>query len=892
MKTKCLRHAFLLLNTALAVLAAALFTKSVLAATSADGFWTDIDQSRITTQGQRLTVPERYRTTELALPEFEAALATAPPEKSVVGGILVSLPMPDGSFQNFRVENSPILAPELAQRYPEITTFIAVAENNALMSGRLDLTPSGFHAIIFTPQGTVYIDPYQSGSRLEYISYYKQDLQNFKEPFYCGVTGQRVDASHGLQDHILMSPVGDVLISYRLAVAATGEYTAFHGGTGAAGLAAIVTTINRVTGIYERELSVRLILVANNDLVVYTDPDTDPYSNNDPFALLTENQANLDSVIGTANYDIGHVFSTGGGGLAGLGVVCNPSAKAQGETGLSAPVGDVFSVDFVSHEIGHQFGGNHTFNGSTGNCSGANRNASTAYEPGSGSTIQAYAGICGSENLQQNSDDYFHTGSFDEMTSYIAGGGNCGTPSNTGNTIPAIDAGPAFTVPAGTPLLLTANEGVDPDNGQVLTYSWEQVDVGVAGPPNTDDGGRPIFRSFPAQTEPVRFLPRMSDLLNNTSTLGESLPTTDRNLTFRLTVRDNATGGGGVDYSTVVHQVTTSAGPFAVTSQNAPTGWAAGTLQTVEWDLANTTAAPVSCSEVEIYFSDSGFPAFSGINLLASTPNDGSADITVPDISTSTGRVMVKCLSNIFFDINDADITISTSANCGNAVLEAGEQCDDGNSEGGDGCSAACQVEDNWSCTLPVPPVPDSNAIPEGGFESGTPNPAWAETSTNFGTPLCDLSTCGLDIANTGNWYAWFGGTEVQETASLQQDFLIQSTDEDLTFAIQIAVCDSADDFVRLLFDGVTVWEATGASPDCGAPGYSIETIDLGSAPGGPWNDDAVHVIRFESSIFLTNESWSNFFIDDVSILRGATPPQPSVCTSNIILKDGFEAGQ
>lgn len=892
MKTKCRRKTFLLLNSVLAVLTTALFTKSLLAATSADGFWSDIEQSRITAQGQRLTVSERYRTTELALPEFEAALATAPPEKSVDGGILVSLPMPDGSFQNFLVENSPILAPELAQRHPEITTFIAVAENNALMSGRLDLTPSGFHAIIFTPQGTVYIDPYQSGSRLEYISYYKQDLQNRKEPFYCGVTGQRVDASHGLQDHILMSPVGDVLNSYRLAVAATGEYTAFHGGTEAAGLAAIVTTINRVTGIYERELSVRLILVANNDLVVYTDPDTDPYSNNDPLALLTENQANLDSVIGTANYDIGHVFSTGGGGLAGLGVVCNASAKAQGETGLSAPVGDVFSVDFVSHEIGHQFGGNHTFNGSTGNCGGGTRNASTAYEPGSGSTIQAYAGICGSENLQQNSDDYFHTGSFDEMTSYIAGDGNCGTPSNTGNTIPAIDAGPAFMVPAGTPLLLTANDGVDPDNGQVLTYSWEQFDVGVAGPPNTDDGGRPIFRSFPAQTEPVRFLPKMSDLLNNISTQGESLPTTDRNLTFRLTVRDNATGGGGVDHSTVVHQVTTSAGPFAVTSQNAPTGWAAGTLQTVDWDVANTTAAPVSCPEVGIYFSDSGFPAFTGITLLASTPNDGSADITVPDISTTTGRVMVKCGPNIFFDINDADITISTSENCGNIVLEAGEQCDDGNSEGGDGCSAACQVEDNWSCTLPVLPVPGSNAIPEGGFESGAPNPAWAETSTNFGTPLCD-DGCGISGgANTGEWYAWFGGVLAQETASLEQNFLIQSTDEELTFARQFGVCDSADDFVRLTFDGVTVWEANGASPDCGVSAYSVETIDLGSAPGGPWNDDAVHAIRIESSIFLTNGSWSNFFIDDVSILRGATPPQPSVCTSNIILKDGFEADQ
>ena len=305
----------------------------------------------------------------------------------------------------------------------------------------------------------------------------------------------------------------------------------------------------------------------------------------------------------------------------------------------------------------------------------------------------------------------------------------------------------------------------------------------------------------------------------------------------------------------------------------------AGTLQTVQWNVANTTAAPVSCPDVGIYFSDSGFPVFTDITLIASTPNDGSADITVPEISTSTGRLMVKCVSSPFFDMNDADISISTGADCGNTILDAGEQCDDGNSEDGDGCSAACQVEDNWSCTLPVPPVPGSNALPEGGFEGGTPNPAWAETSTNFGTPLCN-DTCGIpDGANTGEWYAWFGGVAALETASLQQDFLIQSTDEELTFARQINACDSADDFVRLMFDGVTVWEADGASPDCGESAYSTETIDLGSAPGGPWNDDAVHAIRFESSIFVTNGGWSNFFVDDVSILRGGTPPQPSVCT-------------
>jgi len=870
----------LLTYSAALLLFTAPWATSVLAATSVDGFWNDIAQSRITVKGKQQTIPERFRTIELTLHAFEAALAKAPAEKSAVGGVLISLPMPDGSFQQFLVETSPIMAPTLAQMHPDITTYLAVADDDAAMTARIDLTPTGFHAIIFTRDGTAYIDPYQTGSRREYISYYKRDLKNRREPFYCGVTGELMDASHRPQDHELAAPVGNILYTYRLAVAATGEYTVFHGGTVEAGLAAIVTTINRVTGIYERELSTRLLLVADNDSIVYTNSATDPYTNGDAFALLSQNQANLDSVIGSANYDIGHVFSTGGGGLASLAVLCNSSFKAQGETGLSQPVGDAFSVDFVAHEIGHQFGGNHTFNGSTGSCAGGNRNAPTAYEPGSGSTIQAYAGICGTENLQLHSDDYFHTVSFDEMVSHITGAGNCAAQSNTGNTIPTIDAGAGFTVPISTPLLLLADNAIDPDNGQVLTYSWEQFDLGSAGPPNTDNGNRPIFRSFLPHTTPVRYLPRMSDILANTSTLGESLPTTNRDLTFRLTVRDNSLGGGGVDNSTVVHQATTSSGPFEITSQNTSAIWPGGTQQTVNWDVANTTSAPVSCAAVSIFFSDSGFPDFTGTSLITGTPNDGSEIITVPISSTSTGRVMVKCDSNIFFDINDAAITITAGADCGNSILEAGEQCDDGNSAGGDGCSTSCQVEENWSCTLPQPPVPITNAVPEGGFEGGSPNPDWAEASTNFGTPLCTDELCGTNSGpNTGTWFAWFGGIAAVEEGSVQQSFIIEATDTELTFARQLPACDSADDFVRLTLDGTMVWEKDGADPACGELDYFTETIDLAGAPGGPYNDDQAHTIRFESSIFSPDEEFSNFFIDDVSILRGGTAAQPSVCT-------------
>lgn len=616
--------------------------------------------------GARTIVPNQSRYLRVDFNEIKTYLNNAPSENS--GQFLpLDVPMPDGSTAKFLIQQYSMMEPGLAAKFPEIKTFLGKGVTDPYANIRLDYTYQGFHATVVSPiTGTFSIDPYANQSQEYYISYFKKDLANIHQ-FTCEVIGEEDNTITGGDKDFL--PNGTQLRVYRTAVAATGEYTAYHGGTVAGGQSAIVSTINRVNQVYEVDFAVRLVLVANNDVLVYTNAGTDPFSNSDASALITQSQTTINSQIGAANYDVGHTVSTGGGGLANLGVVCNNGSKAQGITGSPAPTGDPFWIDYVAHELGHQFNSNHTFNATTGNCSG-NRSTNNAYEPGSGSTVMAYAGICGgSDNIQNNSNAYFHARSYERIRFHITGSANtCAAKTNTSNAVPTVDAGQGGkTAPILTPFKLTA-VGLDAD-GDKITYCWEQYDLGSAislnTTPTAGHGTVPLFRSFSPDTSATRYFPRLQQVITGVNNNREKLPALTREMNFRVTVRDNKPNGGAAVIDSVKYFFTANAGPFVVTSPSLATDvWTAGTTQIVTWDVANTNVAPVNCTKVNIRLSIDGGYTYPYL-LAANVDNNGSHNVYVPGMSMkyTMARVMVESVGNIFYNISGKNFTINPGGN-------------------------------------------------------------------------------------------------------------------------------------------------------------------------------------------------------------------------------------
>jgi chitodextrinase len=607
---------------------------------------------------------------ELDVTELKRSLLNSPKRSALTGksNTIISFPNADGKLERYRIFESSNMDPALAAKYPEIKSYVGNGIDNPTSSIYFSTSALGVQTMaISADKSAVFIEPYTKDLST-YVVYKKSDKVASLSKFECTIIE---NAKKDLKDNSLLNrPNADDgnLRTFRLAQSVTGEYTTYFGGTKALALAAINNTMTRVNGVFEKDFGVHMNLVANNDLIIYTTASTDPYSASASKANWNQElQTNLTNVIGSANYDIGHLFGgDGGGGNAGcIGCVCKnpttavPLGKGSGYTspGDGIPQGDNFDIDYVAHEMGHQFGGNHTFTQS-------NEGTGAQMEPGSGSTIMGYAGITALD-VQPHSDPFFHAISIQQITNYVKTT-TCQTTTLTGNAVPTANAGLDYTIPKSTPFMLTA-AGTDA-NGDQLTYDWEQMDNGTtAAVPSATKTTGPNFRSYSPSASTVRYFPKMSSVLTGaTTTAGteltvEALSSVARTLNFRVTVRDNHAGGPANNSDDAIITVNATAGPFTVSSPNTAVSYVGGSSQTITWNVAGTTANGVNTANVDILLSTDGGATFP-VTLLAATPNDGTQAVTIPNTAGTLNRIMVKGTNHIFFDVSNTNFTITAGS--------------------------------------------------------------------------------------------------------------------------------------------------------------------------------------------------------------------------------------
>lgn len=613
-------------------------------------------------------MPVAFETWRLDFPAIQARLKNAPVEFTAAArqnNCVIALPESNGVLESYAMVETAIMAPELAAKYPDIRTYSGVSLNTPGKILRITSSMRGLRAMILRPDGSAaYVEPLAWGQTEYYIAFEQADLPVSKTP----ATGTLSTMPKQEPETPYVPPVADrgnaipvELRVLRFAATGTGEFCQDHGGTKETALAAVVEYTNMASAAYERDIAIRLQLVGANDKLMFLDPDTDPYTG-DNGAMAGQNVLTVNTLVGFNNFDIGHVLRRGGGGVSlGLGIACT-STKAAGCT-AGFGVGDYGSgfVGVLGQETGHQLDGPHTWNSCGGDANGQ-RSGNSAFEPGSGSTIMSYAGGCGSDNVQNFMDLYYHSSSIEVIRAFVTqafNGNGCGTKVITTNNLPTVTLPyrDGFYIPTSTPFELIGT-ATDPD-GDNLSYCWEEMDAGDLVPLGQSQGSSALFRTRAAVNVPIRVFPRLNTILNNTFDPTELLPDYSRDMNFRLTVRDNKSGGGGVSWANVSFQVDGNAGPFEISAPNTiGQTWQVGEFERVTWKVANTDKAPVNCQKVNIRLSlDNGltFP----ILLAENTDNDGSQYVLVPNNVSNTARLRVEAADNIFFDINNRAFRIA-----------------------------------------------------------------------------------------------------------------------------------------------------------------------------------------------------------------------------------------
>lgn len=623
----------------------------------------------------RTVIPDKYEVYNLDLEGLKLYLMQAPLEFSTKKGLNMQIPLSNGELKWFEVFESPVLQPGIAAKFPSIKSYKAYGLGDNAMDLRFAISPQGFYAAINTLQGEIYIDPYSEENIEDYIVYNVADHRDdiYKNVPLCGVDHEQQPDFNRMKT--INNRTENVIIrEYRLAMACTGEWgKARRRGTVELCVADINTMVTRLNSIFEREVSIRFRIIDENEKLIFLDPNNDPYENADKgLQIVWRNTEILNNLLpgGSADYDVGHVLAVCddiGGVVAGG--TCNASNKGNGVTcsidnNLTRTV-----VSIMAHEIGHQFDASHTWN----ICKGieGQRAANWAFEPGSGTTILSYAGACNTDNVAGGNDEYFHVGSLIQMFAKTTPGGvawDCATKIITDNHQPvAIVPTEKYVIPIATPFFLEGS-GTDED-GDVLTYCWEQFDLGPSISLGVNDNPEgPLFRSQkPNKDAYIRFFPKPASIMTGQiAEKSEALPIVSRTLNFKLTVRDNNPISEGVTWEDYSVEVTDKAGPFKVTYPETAQTFKTGQLITVTWDVANTDVAPVNCKKVNIFASYNGAIRDGDPNLVPlamNVDNNGAFVVTIPDKVTKLLRIIVKAADHIILSSSASPSQVIESTN-------------------------------------------------------------------------------------------------------------------------------------------------------------------------------------------------------------------------------------